>query len=95
LNSSLYIKSLRRSFLSILRVFKRGLIIIDLSAVLYSVLAVFLMILRSEAIEGMSFSSYTILDTGVRLDLYWIMLEERLYRAVHLKKKNYTKTVKS
>jgi hypothetical protein len=82
-------RSLKRSFSSSLRVSERRLIIIGLSAVLCSVLAVFLMILESEAAEGAPFSSHIIFGTDVRLDLRRIMLEDRLYDAVHSKKKKW------
>jgi hypothetical protein len=54
------------------------------------------MILESEAAEGAPFSSYIILSTGVRLDLRRILLEDRSYNTVHLKKrKKGNKTKKS
>jgi hypothetical protein len=80
------VRSLGRSFSSSLRVSGRGPIAIGLSVVLCSVLAVFLMILGFKAAERSPFSSHIILDTGVRVDLCRIMLEDTSYSAVHSKK---------
>ena len=61
----------------------RGLITIGLRAVFCSVLAVFLVILGSEAAEGAPFSSQIVLGTGVRFDLRRFMLEDRRNSVVH------------
>jgi hypothetical protein len=65
-------------------VFRRELIAIGLSAVFYSVLAAFLVVLESEAAEGALFSFQIVLGTGVRLDLRRIMLEDRLNVVVYI-----------
>jgi hypothetical protein len=44
-------------------------------------------ILKSEAIEGASFSFYIVLGTGLRLDLRKLMFEDRPYGVVSSRNK--------
>ena len=75
---------------------RRGPTAIGLSAVFCSVLAFFLIIFRSEAVEGAPFYSQIVLGTGVRLDLRRIMLKDRPYGVILLfREKKGAKTIKS
>jgi hypothetical protein len=96
LSDGSYIGSSGRSYSLILGISGRGLIMIGLSAVCCSVLAVFLVIFGSEAAEGALFSSQIVLGTGVRFDLRGIMLEDRRNSVIHAELEEINaKTIKS
>jgi hypothetical protein len=84
LSGGSYVGSSGRACLLISGILGRGLIMIGLRAVFCSILVVFLVILRLEAIEGAPFSSQIVLSTGVRFDLRRFMLEDRRNSVVYV-----------